>query len=419
VKKLLEQSIKGIESNKSRAILTMLGIVIGVSTIILVLSAGEGFKSYLNFQLEQFGSNTITVEVIVPPTTKQRQAGGLTEEGQSSASQAVAVETFKNRDIELISRIPNVGGVYGAVLNQEIVSFRGKTKNTFLFGSNASRFDIDKGELAYGRGYTLAEERSLAQVVILGSDISEYFFGEDNPVGEIIKIGNLNFKVIGVYEPRGSLGMSNDDEQVFLPVTTLQKKMMGIDYLLYAIAEVENENLAEITAEDIRNTLRASHQIRTEGQEDFRVATQKQNLEIFDTILQATTFLLLAVAAISLIVGGVGVMNIMYVIVTERTKEIGLKKALGAKGVDIRNEFLAEAALITLLGGIAGIFFGVVFSWLVSLAANSYGFFWIFKVPVSSIILGVGVSLIIGISFGVFPAVAASKLDPIDALRRE
>ncbi len=419
MKRLVEQSIKGIQSNKSRAILTMLGIVIGVSTIILVLSAGEGFKSYINYQLEQFGSNTITIETIVPPTTNQRASGGLTSEGDSPASQAIAVETFKNRDIDLIKEIPNIKDVYGAVINQDIVSFQGKTKNTFLFGSSASRFDIDKGELSFGRGFTESEERSLSQVAVLGADLATYFFEDQNPVGEILRVGDLNFRVVGVYEPRGSFGFSNDDEQLFMPVSTLQKKVLGIDYLFYAVAEVENETLAEVTAEDIMDLLRKTHNIRIEGNEDFRVATQKQNLEIFDTILKATTFLLLAVAAISLVVGGVGVMNIMYVIVTERTKEIGLKKALGAKGTDIRNEFLIEAIVITVFGGVIGVFVGSLFAYLVSVGANAVGFFWVFKVPISGIILGLGVSFLTGISFGVFPATQAAKLDPIDALRRE
>lgn len=397
----------------------MLGIIIGVSTIILVLSAGEGFKSYLNFQLEQFGSNTITIETIVPPTTSQRASGGLTSEGDSPASQAIAVETLKNRDIDLINNLPNVKDVYGAVINQDIVSHRGKTKNTFLFGSNASRFDIDKGELSYGRGFTLAEEKGLAQVAVMGSDLAEYFFDDENPVGQIVRVGSLNFRIVGVYEPRGSFGFSNDDDQLFLPITTLQKKMLGIDYLFYAVAEVRDETLVEITAESIEDVLRKSHQIRIEGNEDFRVATQKQNLEIFDTILKATTFLLLAVAAISLVVGGVGVMNIMYVVVSERTKEVGLKKALGAKAADIKAEFLAEAAMITFLGGIIGILFGVFLAYLVSLIANAYGFFWLFKVPPSGIVLGLVVSIGIGVFFGVFPAMQAAKLDPIAALRKE
>ncbi len=419
MKKLLEQSYKGIMSNKSRAMLTMLGIVIGVSTIILVLSAGEGFKSYLNYQLEQFGSNTITIETVVPPTTKQRNSGGLTKDGDSAASQAVAVETFKNRDIDLIKNLPNVKDAYGVVVNQSITSFEGKTKNTFLFGSSASRFQIDKGLLTYGRGYTEAEEKSLSQVVVLGANVSEYFFGEENPVGKILRVGSLNFQVIGVYEPRGSFGFSNDDDQLFLPITTLQKKMLGIDYLFYAVVEASDETRVEITAEEIRSLLRKTHQIRTEGTEDFRVATQKQNLGVFDTILKATTFLLLAVAGISLIVGGVGVMNIMYVIVVERTQEIGLKKALGAKGVDIRNEFLVEAGLITFLGGVIGVIFGIFLAYIVSVLANNFGFFWAFKVPILGVVLGMVVSVGVGMFFGVFPAIQASKLDPIEALRRE
>ena len=402
-----------------RAILTMLGIVIGVSTIILVLSAGEGFKSYLNYQLEQFGTNTITIETVVPPTTRQREQGGASSQGDSPAAQAIVIDTFKNRDIDLIGELPNIKGVYGAVINQDVVAYRGKTKNTFLFGSSASRFEIDKGELALGRGYTEAEDRGLAQVAVLGADLAEYFFDDEDPIGKIIRVGSLNFQVIGVYEPRGSFGFTNDDEQLFVPLGTLQKKVLGIDYLFYAVAEVQDETLAEVTAEDIRDLLRRTHQIRIEGNEDFRVATQKENLSVFDTILQAATFLLLAVAAISLVVGGVGVMNIMYVVVTERTGEIGLKKALGARAKDIKEEFLAEAIMISLAGGVVGVIFGVLLAYLVSIGATAAGFFWAFKVPVIAPILGLVVSVGIGVFFGVFPAAQAAKLDPIDALRRE
>jgi ABC-type antimicrobial peptide transport system permease subunit len=419
MKKLIEQSVKGIKGNQTRAILTMLGIVIGVSTIILVLSAGEGFKSYLNYQLEQFGTNTITIETVVPPTTRQREQGGASSQGDSPAAQAIVIDTFKNRDIELIRDLPNVKGVYGAVVNQDVVAYQGKTKNTFLFGSSASRFDIDKGELAYGRGFTESEERGLAQVAVLGADLAEYFFDDKDPIGEIIRVGTLNFRVVGVYEPRGSFGFSNDDEQLFMPISTLQKKIMGIDYLFFAVAEVEDETLAEITAEDIRDLLRRTHQIRIEGNEDFRVATQVENLSIFDTILRAATFLLLAVAAISLVVGGVGVMNIMYVVVTERTKEIGLKKALGARAKDIKEEFLAEATMISLVGGFVGVLFGVLLAYIVSVGATAAGFFWAFKVPIIAPVLGIVVSAGIGVFFGVFPAAQAAKLDPIDALRKE
>lgn len=419
MKKLIEQSWRGIQSNMLRAILTMLGIVIGVSTIILVLSAGEGFKSYLNYQLEQFGTNTITIETVVPPTTRQREQGGASSQGDSPAAQAIVIDTFKNRDIDLIGELPNIKGVYGAVINQDVVAYRGKTKNTFLFGSSASRFEIDKGELALGRGYTEAEDRGLAQVAVLGADLAEYFFDDEDPIGKIIRVGSLNFQVIGVYEPRGSFGFTNDDEQLFVPLGTLQKKVLGIDYLFYAVAEVQDETLAEVTAEDIRDLLRRTHQIRIEGNEDFRVATQKENLSVFDTILQAATFLLLAVAAISLVVGGVGVMNIMYVVVTERTGEIGLKKALGARAKDIKEEFLAEAIMISLAGGVVGVIFGVLLAYLVSIGATAAGFFWAFKVPVIAPILGLVVSVGIGVFFGVFPAAQAAKLDPIDALRRE
>jgi putative ABC transport system permease protein len=232
-------------------------------------------------------------------------------------------------------------------------------------------------------------------------------------------VGNLSFVVVGVYEPRGSFGFSNDDEQVFVPLTTLQKKILGIDYLFYGIAQLRDKDLADVTALDISDTLRHSHHIDDPAKDDFLVQTQAQNLGTFNIILSATTFLLIAIAAISLIVGGVGVMNIMYVAVTERIGEIGLKKALGAKPDDILYEFIVEAVLLTLLGGVLGVLFGIGLSFLIAKGAQSAGLEWQFIVPLSGVFIGVGVSGVIGLVFGVLPARNAAKLDPIEALRYE
>lgn len=415
----LKQSLRGLRASKSRTILTIVGIVIGIATVIIVLSAGAGFKSYINAQIEAFGSNTVIIETVVPPTTKAREDGAAQDGGTSSASNAVPVTTLKYRDLDAIKLLPNVVDVYGAALGQKIVAYDQTTKNAFIFGSDASRFRIDKGEIAKGRPFTDEENRSLAQVAILGADISENLFGEEDPVGKTIRIGELNFTVIGVYAPRGSFGFSNDDQQIFIPITTLQRKLLGIDYLFYAVVQVKDTSLSEYTSLDIGDVLRRNHQITDSAKDDFKVQTQAEGLSTFDTILSAVTFLLLAIAAISLIVGGVGVMNIMYVAVTERTAEIGLKKALGASRKDIANEFLYEAVIVTLLGGIIGILLGAGVSLVVALTAQHFGFAWKFSVPLSGIVAGLAVSGGIGYLFGVLPAKNASQLDPIEALRKE
>ncbi len=412
----LSQAYKGLRSSPSRTFLTILGIVIGIAVVIMVLSAGAGFKSYINAQIAQFGTNTVTIETQVPASTKARANGS---EGSDSANQAVQVNTLKNKDISDIKRVPNVVNAYGAVIGQEVVSYSQKTKNTMIFGADASRFDIDKGVVEKGRPFTEEENNSLGQVAVLGHDIAIDLFGENDPLGKMVRVGNLNFLIVGVYEQRGSFGFSNDDEQVFVPVLTLQKKLLGIDHLFYAVVELADKNKADITSLDIEDTLRHNHRITDPTKDDFKVSTQAENLSTFNTILSAITFLLIAIATISLVVGGVGVMNIMYVAVTERISEIGLKKALGAKPNDILYEFLFEAVMLTILGGVIGVLFGILLSFGVAKAAQAFGMAWDFIVPISGVVIGVSVSAIIGLIFGVLPARNAARLDPIEALRSE
>lgn len=415
----VKQSLQSLSANKTRTLLTTLGIIIGIATIILVVSTGQGFKSYINSQVESFGVNTLFIETSVPSTTKARSESAERAGGESQASQSVPITTLKNRDISDIKRLPHIVDAYGAVLSQQIVAYKSVSKNSFIFGSDAGRFVIDKGVLALGRGFDENEVSSLAQVAVLGSKISRDLFGDNNPLNQTIRVGAYNFIVIGVYEERGSVGPSNDDDQVFIPVTTLQKKIMGIDYLFYVIAAVDDNSQSEIVADDIKTLLRRNHGIRDPLYDDFKVSTQAQSLGTFDTILSATTLLLILIAAISLVVGGVGVMNIMYVAVTERTSEVGLKKALGARNKDILYEFLIESLLLTLLGGIIGIILGTGLSFVVSRIAESFGFAWDFVVPIRGILLGLIFSGSIGIIFGVLPARNAAKLDPITALQYE
>ena len=415
----LKQAIRGIKSSPSRTILTTLGIVIGIGTVILVLSLGEGFKSYINSQVDAFGSNTVFVETSVPASTKDRSSANASSQPNSSANNAVPITTLKNRDIADIKNLPNVVNAYGAVLSQQIATYGNVSKNVFIFGADASRFDIDKGVISSGRGYTEEEDRSLAQVAVLGHDIAIDLFGEDDPLGKFVRLGNYNFEIIGVYDRRGSFGFSNDDEQIFIPVDTLQKKILGIDNLFYAVVQLQDNSKADITSLDIADVLRQNHYIANPSRDDFKVSTQTESLDTFNTILQAVTFLLIAIASISLVVGGVGVMNIMYVVVTERVGEIGLKKALGARNNDILYEFLIEAVLLTIIGGVIGILGGSLLSFIASKVAQNFGLKWDFIVPLWGIFLSVSVSMIIGIVFGVFPARNASKLNPIEALNKE
>ncbi len=413
-----KQSTKALFANPARTGLTTLGIIIGIATVILVLSAGEGFRSLINAQVQAFGTNTLFVETKVPPTTKNRANSSAASADTGRAGSAVAITTLKNRDLEDIKRLPNVVNDYGVVVGLKVVSFQDVAKSIMFYGASPERFDIDKGTLKSGRFYTAGENLGAAQVVVLGSKLAEDLFLQNEPIGKYIRVGDLNFEVIGVYNSRGGLG-GDEDNALYMPLNTAQKKMLGIDYLLYSVVQIQDTKLGDATSEDIRAVLRQNHNIDDPFKDDFIVQTQAQTLETFNTIFNGITILLIAIAAISLIVGGVGIMNIMYVVVTERTSEIGLKKALGATSSDILTEFLIESVLVTVIGGIFGILTGAALGWLISIIATASGLAWTFTVPLYAIAIGFGVSATIGILFGVLPARQASKLDPIQALQYE
>lgn len=412
--KSLKQSFKALSANKGRTLLTMLGIVIGIGTVVLVLSAGAGFRSLIDSQVATLGSNTLFIQVRVPPTTKNRAANS---NGPGGSFSGVTITSFKQRDLDDIKKLQNVAGAYGIVTGQATASYRANKKTAIYYGASAERFEIDKSKLESGRFYTQSEDNGGAQVVILGNKIAKDLFKQDDPIGKLLRVGTLNFQVIGVYEAQGAL--SGNDDLLFIPINTAQKKLLGIDYISLGIVALQDINAGESTVEQIKSLMRDNHSITNPDKDDFSVQTQAQALETFNTIFGGVTYLLIAIATISLIVGGVGIMNIMYVVVTERTAEIGLKKALGAKESDILNEFLVESILVTVFGGIVGIALGSVLGFVISIIAKSANLDWTFSVPISGIFLAFGVSAAIGIFFGVFPARSASKMDPIEALRYE
>lgn len=417
--KAFQQSVRVLRANPTRTLLTTLGIVIGIATVILVLSAGAGFRSLIDSQVATLGTNTLFVETRVPPTTKNR-ANSATSADFSRASSAVAITTFDQRDLDSIKKLGNVVNDYGIVTGLAVTSYRNNEKNIIYYGESAEKFSIDKHTLKEGRFYTTTEDSGAAQVVILGSNLAKDLFLQDDPVGKLLRVGDLNFQVIGVYNPQGSVGSGgNADDSIYMPLATAQKKMLGINYMIVGVVQMKDPNLSDATAEAIRQVMRQNHKITDPNKDDFTVTTQAQALDTFNTIFNGITILLIAIASISLVVGGVGIMNIMYVVVTERTSEIGLKKALGARNADILREFLVESILVTVLGGIIGILVGSILGWLVSVIASSSGLTWMFSVPLYAIAIAVGVSAAIGISFGVLPARSAAKLDPIEALRYE
>jgi len=424
---VIKISFRSILSNKVRTGLTILGIVIGIASVIIVFSAGDGIESLVVGQIESYGTDIVVAEVRIP-TGKKGQTSKDMQSGAAMA-QGVQITTLKLDDMEDINKLPNVVNSYGGIMGQEQVSHGNEIRKAFLFGTNASYIDIDKSEIEYGSFFSEEEDRALSEVAVLGSKMKEKLFGDSDPIGNIIKIRKEKFRVIGIMKERGAVMGMDYDDFVYIPVRTLQKKIMGINHLSYTVHQLKDLSLAEETAEDIRHILRENHDIVqpiTElngnsdlSKDDFRVTTMVEMMDMLGTVTNALTLLLLAVVAISLVVGGVGIMNIMYVSVSERTAEIGLRKALGAKYFDIMLQFLSESIIITFVGGIIGILGGIFISFLISLGANKMGFDWEFNISLNSLMVATFFSLVFGVGFGLYPARKAAKLSPIEALRKE
>jgi len=407
-------AIKNLRSNIGRTVLTLVGVVIGIMSVIVVSSSGQGVKNYILGQFDSYGNDLIQIETKIPSTSKNSSANAT---GQA---QGVQITTLKTRDADALLKIPNVAEYAAGSLGQEIASFENENKRVMLYGVGANMPDIDKGiKVAQGSFYSEQDDESLAQVAVIGSDVKETFFGSDDAIGKNIKIKNMNFRVVGVAEKRGAVTFFNYDELIYVPVRTLEKKILGVDHVQFISLKVKDVNMVDVTAADVTDTMRRLHNIQNPDQNDFSVSTMQEARDIVDSVFGTINILLLALTSISLIVGGVGIMNVMYVAVVERTFEIGLRKAVGARSADIRNQFLLEAVIITLIGGIAGIILGYLLAIGFSYILFAFGFSIKFSVTASSILIAVGFSMATGIIFGFYPAYKASKLSPMEALRKE
>ena len=438
ISEIFKISIRNIIGNKLRTGLTVLGIVIGIASVIIVFSAGEGIRGLINDQLESFGgTDLIETEIKIPSGKK-----GAAAEQQSAVAivQGAQVTTLTLDDYQDLLKLSNVKNGYASIIGQELVSYAEQSERASLFGATASLIEIDKTEIAGGRFYTEEEDKSRESLAVLGSKMKEKLFGSNDPLGKYVTIRRKKFKVIGIAKERGAVFGLDYDNFIFVPVRTLQKKILGIDHLMFMFHQLADPGLADDTAEQARIILRENHDIESKplalepgqpiirsigqgmtdtSEDDFRVVTMKESRAILDTVTNAVTLLLLAITAISLIVGGVGVMNIMYVIITERTAEIGLRKAVGARYNDILLQFLLEALIITLIGALAGILIGAAVSYLIALAAGYFNFNWRFLIPLNAYFTALSFALVFGLGFGLYPARKAARLDPIDALRKE
>lgn len=422
----IKNSITALRINLVRTGLTVLGMVIGIASVIIVFSAGEGINSLIVGQIESFGgSDMIEVEVKVPST---KQGAGSETQSATNLAMGVQVTTLSLDDLEDIIDMPLITGGYAGIIGQEQVSYDNEIKKAMTMGVTASYIDIDKSEIGAGRFFTEAEDKSLSQVVVLGKKVKDDLFGPSEAVGKYIKLHKKKYRVIGVLKERGAVMTFDFDDIVYVPVRTLQKKVMGINHVLYMMFKVADMDRLDETAEEMRYILRENHDLPQPtakvslfetGKDDFRVVTMVESMEIMETVTGAITLLLLAIVAISLVVGGVGIMNIMYVVVSERTPEIGLRKAVGATRRNIMAQFLVESIMITILGGLFGVILGLAASWLIAYGASYAGLDWEFAVPLRSYAVALGFSAFFGLAFGLYPAKKASNLHPIEAMRYE
>jgi putative ABC transport system permease protein len=407
-------ALRNLQHNKGRTVLTLVGIVIGIMSVIVVMSSGQGVKDYILGQFSTYGDNLIQVETKVPAVSKNSSANAMQQ------AQGVTITTLKVSDGDVLKKIPNVTGYAAGTIGQEIASRMDNNKQTMIYGVGADWPLVDRAmKVTEGEFYSQQQDDSLAQVVVIGPDLKEELFGSDDAIGKDIKIKGMNFKVIGVLEKRGVVTFVNYDELVWMPVQTLEKKLLGVDYVRFISVQVKDVSLIDVTVADVTDTMRRLHNIKNPDQDDFSVTTMQEAISMIDTVFGTINILLLALTSISLIVGGVGIMNVMYVAVVERTFEIGLRKAVGAKNSEILRQFLFEAVILTLFGGIAGIILGflltIVFSWVFS----TLGFALSLSLSPNAILVAVGFSMTTGIIFGFYPAWKASKLSPMEALRKE
>ena len=404
-------ALAALRRNKARTTLTVLGVVIGIGAVIAVMSAGQGIEGLVLAQVETFGTDVIDIEIKVPTASK------TSSENAMGIATGIEITTLTLDDEAALRKLSNVKNSYAGVMGQQLVSYGGQNKQVYLMGVSPSFIEIDKTKVAEGRFFTADEDASLANVAVIGPKVREKIFGESDFLDQLLKIGHQKFRVIGLLESRGATFGFDMDDMIYVPIQTLQKKVMGIDHVTMIIAQVYDNSIADQTADEITQVLRQRHEITDPDKDDFHATPMAEALEILGSVFWAITLLLIAVAGISLVVGGVGIMNIMYVSVLERTYEIGLRKAIGAKSSAILTQFLWEAILITLLGAVLGIVFGIALAWLVAVIATSQNFAWRFVVMPSSLLLAAGVATAIGLTFGVFPARAAAKMDPVTALR--
>ncbi|MCX6780038.1 MAG: ABC transporter permease [Candidatus Magasanikbacteria bacterium] len=399
-----------IMRNKVRSFLTMLGIIIGIMSVIMIMSVGAGAQSLILNQIKSLGSNLVGV---LP--------GKSDEKGPPASAMGIVVTSLKAADVEAIIKdnSSHLVAATGYVRGNDTVTWDGNKIDTNFVGVSSDYPNVEDALLASGRFFSDDEDKSLGRVAIVGSQVAAELFGQNDPIGKDIKIKKTNFTIIGKMKERGTSGFQNQDNQIFVPLNTAQKILLGIDYVSFARFKVDNADNVNSSMERVREILRSRHDISNPDNDDFSVRSMAQGLDAITNVTNALKMFLTAIAAIALAVGGIGIMNIMLAAVQERTREIGLRKAVGAKNKDIIFQFLTESAMITFIGGVIGIILGALISFIVAKVAIYMGYNWDFVVSLSSIIIATLVSIGVGLIFGIIPARRAARLNPIEALRYE
>jgi putative ABC transport system permease protein len=403
---LIKIALKALQRNKLRAFLTMLGIIIGVGAVIAMVAIGQGSKKSIQAQLSGMGSNMLTIR----PNSNQTPGGGARID--ASALQSLTLDDIK----AIQGQAQYVNAVSPAVQSRGQAINGSLNWPTTMQGVSTDYLTIRNWAVKEGSAFTDADVNGAAKVCLLGQTVVDNLFDAgDDPVGKTIRFNKIPIKVIGILSGKGENAFGQDQDDIILaPYSTVQKRILAINYIQTIYASAINEQSSDAATQELSQILRGSHKLNSNEQDDFTVRTQAELISTFSSTSQLLTVLLAAIAGISLLVGGIGIMNIMYVSVTERTKEIGLRMSIGARGIDILMQFLIEAIVISITGGIIGVLFGITASKLISVFLS-----WPTLVSQTSIIISFVVCAVTGIFFGYYPAQKASKLDPIEALRYE
>ena len=398
----IQVALEGIAANKMRAALTMLGVIIGVGAVITMLALATGARERMMNSIQSMGTNVLIV------FGGRSGRGGV--RGGFGSSQVLTLEDAD----AILKDCPSVQAVAPEAGGNAQVKYRNQNTNTSITGTTPSVLGIRNYQVREGRFFTDGEVRSLKRVAVIGSTTAVTLFGTVSPVGKTIRIRGMQFEIVGLLATKGAQGFNDQDDQIMIPVTTAMKRVFGADNIRMISAQAKTMQLMDQASTEIGSLLRKRHNIAEGSDEDFNVRSQAEFMQMANEAAGIFTLLLGGIASVSLLVGGIGIMNIMLVSVTERTREIGIRMALGARRRDIQLQFLVEALVLSLLGGALGILVGFAGAWGLSRLPDAT-----VSVSLQSVLMSFGFAAFVGIFFGYYPALQASRLNPIDALRYE